>query len=224
MTTGTAISGLCSAQGPSHLWASAGPLLASFLSVAVGLYAVSVATRQSKTAEENLRHELFDRRFKIWESTNEAVLAHTDVISALTVEQFNLGEWTHPTLARFAAARREAQFLFGDEVLDGYRRIEQLMQRYLSARVGFLFPPEAELSPQQRMENATAHGRSYLAVLEEQEVLMVLVEPYLDLSAIAIARPGLLVRRRRALEKFLSAGRQWFRDTFRPSRGPSGPI
>jgi hypothetical protein len=65
---------------------NAGTALASaipgILSIAVAIYAVHVATQQSRTAAQRLLLDFFDRRFETWEKINAAVNGRMAYLSA----------------------------------------------------------------------------------------------------------------------------------------------
>jgi hypothetical protein len=80
---------------------------ATMLTAAVGLLGYFVGRQQAKTERLRLRHELYDRRMKIFRATME-LLVHV-------VRKSNINL---PELLEFNAATNESYFLFGREIYD----------------------------------------------------------------------------------------------------------
>jgi hypothetical protein len=161
--------------------------LSALLSFVVAYYAVRVATRQSKTAQEKLRLDFFDKRFRLWEDTNTAMRLRWEYVQTLTAETFNgAGEVRLDGMVEFLAAYRQAQFLFGPEVVAQYDLIKHDLERYLGARVATFYIADAPAG--NRAAIASAPGDAFMRIMNDQERLRGLVQPYLDLSQVAVIR------------------------------------
>ena len=200
-----------------------GPLLSTLLSFGVAAYAVSVATRQSRTAEEKLRLDFFDRRFQAWKAINDAVNGRMAYIADAPRDQIARGEIRPETfLTAFWDAKRQAQYLFGPDVQGVIQYIESGMMDYAIARVS---ATQIEMAPiERRAAVAAAPGDTFMVVAKRQEELARLVGPYLDLSHIAVMRPSLWTRFRSAWTDRWSRQTARLAKVFAPPRGPSGSI
>jgi CYTH domain-containing protein len=95
------------------------PIATFSLSVAVGI----VAWQQWRVARNKLRLDLFDRRYKVYNATRAFLSLVLD--NAVTEEK----------LAEFNLATSDAEFLFGDDVVQFLTQIRQRATNLLSLKI-----------------------------------------------------------------------------------------
>ncbi len=213
MTTGTNYS--------YDVWTILDPLIANAPSVIVTIYAVWVATQQSRTAVEKLRLDFFDRRFRAWEALNNAINGRMAYLTDASPEDVSRGEkYTQTFLGTLRIAYRQAYFLFGPEVLAQIDRIESAMKSYLIARIDAADVAGAQID--QRVTATVDARAAYLAVEKLQDELMRTVKPYLDLANIAVIQPSHSSRFRTGLVELLNKRiRLFWTKSIAPVKPPS---
>ncbi len=161
------------------------PIATLFLSIAV----VAIAWQQWRVAENKLRLDLFDRRYKVYDAIRNFLRR------MLGEARFDQSDWFE-----FYAGIADAEFLFGSDVLD---YLAQLRTRALNVRThqALQSRPQAgdELSRHAEAEN------EQLALLDEQLTNLTNVfSRYLGFAHIALRRR----RVRDWLRRFLAVARR----------------
>jgi hypothetical protein len=174
-------------------------IVSVLLSAAIGLYAVIVATRQSRTAEERLRLDFFERRFKVWEATSAAIELRYKYVLSMTADECNIASYKNIGLVEFREVERQARFLFGPEVFKQYAQIRGALTHLQVSHVTLLtsdFGERGALRQQAQLFIQKAFNDALQAGEGEHQVLMQLVAPYLALGEIAKLRPNRWAARR----------------------------
>lgn len=95
-------------------------LLFSIATLFLSLAVVVIAWQQYRVAENKLRLDLFDRRYKVYDATRKFLIQ---------IAQYNSFE--EPELVNFAAGISDAEFLFGADVVE---YLKQIRKRALDMR------------------------------------------------------------------------------------------
>jgi hypothetical protein len=125
-------------------WGAAATFSAGFMAVGgavfVGLKQVEMLKRQSALQELSLRHDLFDRRWKVFEAAR-TFMAY--VISEKTLPPIDIQK-------RFAFAMIESKYLFAEPVQDRMQEIldqsEPYFQTVINAHTGTSKPEDTKIA------------------------------------------------------------------------------
>ena len=154
-------------------WSTWWPLISAGLSLMVAVYAVRVAMRQSRTADERLRLDFFDRRFKVWEATSAAIGIRFRYITSLTAEDCDGGNYKNTGLPEFQEAEQQARFLFGEEVFKQFAQVRGALNVYQGSYIAKLKVPNDGSRLGQMAANVAEQAflHAWQAVDEEQHCL-----------------------------------------------------
>ena len=143
------------------------PIATFCLSVAVGL----IACLQWRVARNKLRLDLFDRRWQIYAATSKFV-------DAINNDPENVGSYTND----FNAGTSNAEFLFGNDVLNYIKQVRTRAVGMRTARVLYESQPDGEA----RTRNVQRYEADLSWLIEQSISMTKTFAPYLGFSNVKI--------------------------------------
>lgn len=143
------------------------PILGPVATLIIGCGVVFIAWQQWKLAQNKLRLDLFDRRYKVYDSTRK-------FLAVITSE----AKFDNSHLFEFYAGTSDAGFLFGSDVVDYLAQIRKKALKMRTHQKTYEHMPVGE----DRSRNVEAESKELLWISDQLTAMAKIFTPYLGLS------------------------------------------